>query len=309
MFSDNKIYKKYLESQTGGGIVIEEIDNIHNLYNSLLNECSNLLIEMHKIVEDDIIILNNKESSLRMKYILEKAYWGSLSLQEAQATNDNTEQNTTETTTEEPTPTEEPVQEPTTNTLNNNLIAYYNLDTQSDLIDNYAWLNWQVYNNTPILVDNELRLTWNYTISFFTDFNWISWTKRLIEKTSALNANWGYWIRVTDWTIRVTHNYWSLNDWNTGYSVTSWQNTMVTVSFDWNNIKLYINWVLQWSHPTTNPLRWQEWEVILKDYSYAYSNWTKQKFTWNITKLGFWNRALTQSEIENLYNSWNWILY
>ena len=98
-------------------------------------------------------------------------------------------------------------------------------------------------------------------------------------------------------------NYWSVT-W-TRVTVTS--NTVfsfnkqyrVTVSYDWTTTKMYINWVLE-SSSTTTPSDWID--TIPFDISSRNSDGrTVRNWNWEIFEPRYWNKALSDKEIEQLH--------
>lgn len=92
---------------------------------------------------------------------------------------------------------------------------------------------------------------------------------------------------------------------NVTLTVGTWYHVIWTVS--WNSISTYLNWVQLWSAQTitntsnsTTVNNFTVWRHPNASYWYACSNFDE---TWA------WTRAITATEVAQLYNSWNWLIY
>lgn len=75
---------------------------------------------------------------------------------------------------------------------------------------------------------------------------------------------------------------------------------MSTLTYDWNIIKLYINWKLYNSSSVSKTPNWTWNLLIWRDY---YEWDANRYFNWKISNPMIWNKALTAKEIEQLYYS------
>lgn len=187
------------------------------------------------------------------------------------------------------------------------------------------WTAWKINNGADftkgddnINIPTSLVNTWlNWasviTLAFWVKRNSINSSQTLfIARTSANNA----WIQVdfnSNNTLRLGGRS-QTSDWYQQIS-TSWTYTstsdwyFIAAEFDyvWNRLKCYINntqvfntWVSFWSSTlnfTSNLL------------SIGSFNNTSGFYNWLIDELAIYNRALSSSEISELYNNWDWLQY
>ena len=196
--------------------------------------------------------------------------------------------------------------------LIDNLLSYYNLQTNSN--DNFWTRNgtdvWTTYSSWVVLdattdkvwFADSVLWTWDFTISFFVN-------------PSSFGSNLAYY-SMSWWTsfiiyqpsfdptkIRVNHN----NGTDLFYDTTSWLSTstwaMVTVTRSWDTMTTYINWVSSGtgSGYSGRSMSWSTTEQIWF--------WILFAWAWTYKYLWIWKRALSWSEITQLYNSWSWLSY
>ena len=78
--------------------------------------------------------------------------------------------------------------------------------------------------------------------------------------------------------------------------------SFVTMTYNGNDIKLYINGVYDGTIYAPNPT----WGTSIPSYI---GRWQNRYFNGKIDEIGIWQRALTESEVEELYNNGNGLQY
>lgn len=216
--------------------------------------------------------------------------------------------------------------------LTTNIEAYYKLDNVNDSVGSNNLMN----NGTATFTAGKI---WNAT-----DF-WTANTSKYLSLASNLGITGGNitlncWIKsnteITTWTypillqwsqtnfinymIHYDYNWWTrriivnrqkrwLSNNIAGYNITLWTSNwyMLTLTYDGTNLLLYVDWVQQatlstswnWTASATNKF------YIGRDYpeySADYSNIL-------VDEVWVWSRALSWSEITQLYNSGNGLTY
>ena len=213
-------------------------------------------------------------------------------------------------------------------TLVNWLISYYKADTSWSFPDSHWSNNWVIswasytasgkinwaysfdwLNDYVDLLDNvDLRLLWNYSISFWIKSNNNSVIQRYINKDDALDFSWGYALTLAGWQIILTHNNWVDQNYWTWFNPPVWVWTYLTLTFDWSNRKFYVNWIQSWWNIWTSwNMTWDTNKLYI--WTFGASVPQGQYMDWLIDEIWIWDKALITSEITDLYNSWNWLSY
>jgi hypothetical protein len=164
-------------------------------------------------------------------------------------------------------------------------------------------------NFIEVLSTPSISFTNSYTISGWflaNDFNGIGgqYNRTLISKTESSGWNGGYDIMIGTssnqgyvfHTGNINTNF-QLNAF--GYSVGNWY--YVTTTFDGNTIKLFMNGILISSEIRSGNIQSSSLPLHFgrRRGGSIYDQW----FDGKLDDIGMWNRALTQEEITNLYNS------
>lgn len=174
---------------------------------------------------------------------------------------------------------------------------------------NWNWKTWKAtyFNWTTNYID-----LWtfdpsssNMTISFWLFKNWFTWiTEGIIWKRDWWSSDlsdhrWAFYIRNANKVLSYWRNWFEVNT-NTPTKLWSWNNYTFSYTYwTWNIAKWYENWVLIWSWPwfpfwnKTNA-----WISIGRAWS---QNW--EYLSWILDEIRIYNRALSESEVLELYNS------
>lgn len=210
------------------------------------------------------------------------------------------------------------------------LINYWKLDETSgttafDSVGSSDWtINWATW--TTGKINNGLSLDWtNDRVDFWDtwaintwDFSWQIWAKFTAAATKVLLSKWPNQATIPQWDYVsiITYNDWKiwfrLSDWSTlvepktttAFNNGNWHHIVWVRS--WTNASLYINWSLiqtlwgaGYNIDNINSL-------MLGNFSYLNSS---LYFWWQVDEIWVWNRALTSTEVTQLYNSWAGLQY
>lgn len=183
----------------------------------------------------------------------------------------------------------------TTDRFGNNSSAF-DFDGQSNYIE--------------VVSSNSLNVTNSYTLSVWINVSQWSFLSPIDEHSIISkidNGNWygGYEVWTTNNNGTIAH---SGNIGNSNVLITSsnyienvWYNVLLT--YDGNSLKMFVNGILVNSQSKSGQIQTSSIPLRFGRRGGAgfYNNWFKGK----IDDIGIWNRALTQQEITNLYNSAN----
>lgn len=220
--------------------------------------------------------------------------------------------------------------------LTDNLISYYKLDSNSN---DSLWINNGTDTNMSYVsgkINNagsfngstsriqcadstSLSITWNYTFSMWLNITSLptSWNiVSMINKYDQWGNSWGYDFSLFNnwWTQQVwmlNGSWWSSGWWYINYTFTTGSFVHAVVIYDGVNSTLYVNWSSVWSIANTlNPADNTKLLNIGNFWYYTPSVWELWRY-YNglIDELWLWSRAISGSEISQLYNSWNWLTY
>lgn len=218
-------------------------------------------------------------------------------------------------------------------TLLNGIVTYWKADTNWSFPDS-VWtsdwtINWATFTaswkiNWAYILDwnndwintNYKNITSQLTVSvwfkttqtsdwdIFSKYRWI-WNQRSF--ISRLQADWKMHCYVsTDW-LSITQDFETTNTWNDWL----WHHFVFVNQWAWVwPMQIWIDWVNQvWTLTWPNSdifnsinLDWAIWTTDSVNPTFAL-------FDWTIDEPAIWNRALTSSEITELYNAGNWNQY
>ena len=223
--------------------------------------------------------------------------------------------------------------------LTNWLISYYKLDewawtTAFDSVSNNDW----TLSNTRIWTEDwKINWGWDFTqwddivnlwnvlnLSRWTISVWAYniWNWAILWRWSTTNNNFDNHLRFRDNGIRFRHRNDSTqiwNKWNNYYELTTtetfnvneWLHIVLTAN--WNENKIYVNWqqqdlIVDWNNA---------WNFLLTNVSAVVYFWARATvptqsgrfFNWKIDEVWIWDRALTSTEVSELYNSWDGLQY
>lgn len=218
------------------------------------------------------------------------------------------------------------------------LQAYYKMDTGSwttafDSVWTNDWtINWAIWTTWKIndglnfdWVDDEVQiphntnlnwLTW-LTLAWWFKFDSISWSWNeyaLIDKRTSTEVKWNYWLYIASWVVQfrmynTTNDTSNLIIWATTISANTWYYMVATYDDSTWEENIYINgsndanairtsWIVSWSNNTQILRIWECWQ-----------SWDFSNLDWFADEVWIWNRALTSTEITELYNNWNGLQY
>lgn len=163
------------------------------------------------------------------------------------------------------------------------------------------WLRWSslLYDWIDDLVSvpdsNSLDVTGAVTLSVWVNpsktpslpFTWIAW------KVDSSVANTTYWLVYNnDWKV-----YWYINWTSNAVSaiLSPWNWTHLALVYDSSTISLYVNWVLSSTKSYT---------TAVTNSTYPFKIWSSTNlFSWKIDEVRIYKRALSDSEVQLLYNA------
>jgi hypothetical protein len=210
--------------------------------------------------------------------------------------------------------------------LTDNLISYYKLEANSNdsvwsnnwtdtsisyvsgKIWNCASFNWST--STMIMNATDIFWTQPISISLWAYLNTLpSWycilasyvdstvDSNILDKNITVTSSWDARFFVYDWASKYAISTASISTW-------VWNHIVWT--YDWITLRVYVNWVLWWTtvsafwtYNFANPKIWISWNVT----------WTVDRVNWKIDELWIYSRALSWSEVSQLYNGWAWLTY
>lgn len=183
----------------------------------------------------------------------------------------------------------------------------------------WEWNDWTASNIT--WVDAERGYVWE-TGSFNGSSSWIDLNASVINTNQTFSFN--LWFKADSWwtnkwriisfngssdcRLRYKNSWdveWAFYDWTTDpyliNSITEWELYMATIVRDktvW--MKMYLNWVLLQSNSET----WNAISLSESD-SIWYREWNNSDyFDWQVWLIRIYNKAISQKEINNLYQEW-----
>ncbi len=205
--------------------------------------------------------------------------------------------------------------------LTDNIVSYWKLDESSgnasdSVASNTATNtnvtyttgkinNWATFNGT-----NARFVAWS-TISWTTAFTLMAWVKAA-SKTKAWiltkrdsNAAW-IMFRQQSTAYQAFYLYsWGFVFATTG-TTTCFDNTRhhIAVTRSWTAVKSYVDWVLDINWTASSNM-----SLVTHWLKFGNDSVDNAWLNWMMDEVGVWNRALTQSEIQEIYNSWTGIQY
>lgn len=169
--------------------------------------------------------------------------------------------------------------------------------------------NWWVFNsgsttNLNWWTSASLELTTNISISFWVNITW-DWNDfaRVISKW-LINSRWFFFYKNPNATDNINFQIqWTSKGSAAALSRSTWHHVVWT--YDWANMKLYINWTKE----STDQAK--TWSITYSsDVFYIWKDsWPTSRFTWWVDAVWIWNIALSQAQVNDLYNWWSWIQY
>ena len=201
--------------------------------------------------------------------------------------------------------------------LDPNLIAWYKLDGNANdsagsnngtptAITYTTGRVWDAasFNGTSSSIycgSGALNITWtSLSVGFLINPNTTMVNKWIIFKWSTAASQWVYSIWFYNWSsMRIlcrlngsaTEWSWQLSS-TTTLSTGTWY--YIQVTYDWTNIKIYINWVLNVSNSYSTALASNTDDLILWLY---YNTSASYRYNWLLDEVKIYDRVLTAWEI------------
>jgi hypothetical protein len=143
------------------------------------------------------------------------------------------------------------------------------------------WINpTATQTNNWILFKGADNSQWVYSMWFFSGAD-----MKMCMRLNGSTTIWSGEVR-SSWDV-------SLNTW-----------THIAGIYNWSTQKIYINWTEVWSQNYSASLSSNTNDLILWYYfSQSFD------FQWLIDEVWIWSRALSSTEITQLYNGWAWLTY
>jgi len=117
----------------------------------------------------------------------------------------------------------------------------------------------------------------------------------IVISRSAAGVHW--YIANSSWTLRNFVDGDSYDIW----TIAAWEWQHIAMTWDsWAVRSNYINWKLVWAEWT--PYTWT-FDTLSWEYFRIAYNTASQGYWWDITEVMFWNRALSDTEIQQVYYS------
>ena len=212
------------------------------------------------------------------------------------------------------------------------LISYYKFDEWSwttafdsvgsndGTLISSSFTSWKINNSVQFNSTTARIEYWDYWVRT-TNSNWIafacwiykteSWRTFVIDQ-SETNANWVWSFGVNATSRTLTFRRWGVSggafiqDSSIQISNNSWQ--FIWFSFEWWTCKFFINNSIEniSSGSSSWALRWGKNAIWNRLLFWTWSDWLNW---WKIDEAWIWNRELTNTEITELWNSWNWLQY
>lgn len=210
--------------------------------------------------------------------------------------------------------------------LDTNLVAYYKLDWNSnDSVGSNNWTDTSVsyvagkignaaqwnWTSSKIIVANNLWVTWwNISIAWWFKMNTdiSSGFQCFCEQSDNGTSVWNS-IRYdyNSWTRRLVFDrvrYWIVDE-QVLYNITLWTTWHhIAYTYNWTTVTWYVDWASVWTIAASWNWSVPQWNF----FSILALNWG---FFSNITidEIWIWSRAISWSEITQLYNAWAWLTY
>lgn len=213
------------------------------------------------------------------------------------------------------------------NWLLNNLVSYYKMDTNGSFPDAHGSNDWTI-NGATYTASGKINGGYSFDgvndyVDLSSDITLTSlsvWIKPDIEITTSNSSGlaskltdplgirfWAVSVNATNEIITVVDwgnnnlSYW--DSWDVPSITTDWHHIVIVYEW-WTNYRLYYDGIDKWL--SINWANWAAGQIALSRF-WAYR--TNPYFDWVIDEIGIWSRALTQTEITDLYNSWAWLSY
>lgn len=133
---------------------------------------------------------------------------------------------------------------------------------------------------------SSLPSSWNITMPI----SFVEWAidNGTYDKSIEINSSWQVSFRLYDWVNKTATYNWLI----------TWQWYHIVWTYDWINIRIYVNLVewtpktATWSYNFTTPKLWFSWNWW----------WSRIRFNWKIWETMLFNKALSANEVKTLYN-------
>lgn len=167
-----------------------------------------------------------------------------------------------------------------------------------------SWSNAYYQNNT--LFNKSYPFTYSAYINADSIPSWYYDTKEINTNLIVWIQNWtDLWTHDKDLCVWLSNKaIWYNYPWEAKYvswwTISTWTRYNLTLTYDWSNMKLYVNATLVWTVACAYSYTWYTNArlTIWKSWTTRWSSW----FKWKISKVVVENKARTQTEIQNFVN-------
>lgn len=209
----------------------------------------------------------------------------------------------------------------TPNWLLNNLVSYY--EFENNALDSHGTNNWTNFWTSDVAGKIGRGRSFDWVNDYVSGVAalWTSWTSLFMWinqdttvtqyyynlRETMSNANNRVIFYYTSWLLRVFNtNWWNTLFFDYAIDLSTWGFRHIWFTHNWNWCKLYVDWV--------EVASWNIWAIAsvytIDDFRRLGSRWD-----WAVNYDGvmdepwIWNRELTQTDVDNLYNNWAWLSY
>lgn len=205
--------------------------------------------------------------------------------------------------------------------LTDNIVSYRKLDESSgnaaDSVasntatnTNVTYTTWKLNNWATFNGTSARFVAWS-TISWTTAFTLMAWVKAASKVKAGIltkrDSN-AAWIMFRQQSTAYQAFY--LFSWGfvfaTVGTTTCFDDTRhhIAVTRDWTAVKSYVDWVLDINWTASSNM-----SLVTHWLKFGNDSVDNVWLNWMMDEVGVWSRALTQSEIQEIYNSWTGIQY
>ena len=118
------------------------------------------------------------------------------------------------------------------------------------------------------------------------------------DKTIRISSTGNTQFFIFDWVWKIAQYDTIITSLNTWYHIVG--------TYDGATVKVYVNWVIWGTTATaTGSFNFTTPKLAFS----STTGWATNRFNGSIDEVGIWNRAITTTEITQLYNGWNWLSY
>lgn len=201
--------------------------------------------------------------------------------------------------------------------LIDNLIEYWKMENTSGELWAYnltatwtpASVSWKILNARQYTAwSNKDKYLHTSAIPAWTASFWINLTN-----TSGAWAR--CWSKTQSWVsdvfvLRAYAAWLSVQIFDSANLNTSWATISAStwyhyvVTWDWSNVITYRNWSAETTTSSTKTV-----QANTRWYFFWWTDVNSEWINWTMDEIWFWSRALSSTEVTDLYNWWTWLTY